>query len=132
VPAVLKDCNSRFLDGKSQWKVQNAKWKSSSQNQAGAFDFDLAVSFHFLAHKTAPYGLFALELVTFHCCSIAVPFFLPRIAPVVITVAFPEAEFVTVQELQTVDPFGTLPDVQVRNHQAQRTAVFDWQRFTLE
>ena len=48
----------------------------------------------------------------------------PRVAAIVVAVALPEAGFVVVEQLQTGDPLGALPEVEVRDQQTGRAAVF--------
>ena len=49
----------------------------------------------------------------------------PRVAPVVVAVAFPEAGLVVVEHAQPGDPLRALPEVEVRHEQPRRAAVLD-------
>src|SRR5215472_12617748 len=60
----------------------------------------------------------------------AIPLFLPRIAFVVIAADFPESRAILRQELDAVPPFGTLPELPVRNDDAHGPAMFAGQRFS--
>src|SRR5262245_26174530 len=59
---------------------------------------------------------------------LAVALFLPGIGVVVVAVALPEAELVVVEELEAADPFGALPEVALRNQQAERVAMLGLER----
>src|SRR3954451_12173400 len=52
----------------------------------------------------------------------------PRVAPVVVAVALPEARLVMVEQGQPGDPLGALPEVEVRDQQSHRAAVLDRKR----
>ncbi len=52
----------------------------------------------------------------------------PGIAVVVIAADFPEAGMVAGRELDLADPFGALPEVEVRHHKPHRPAVVERQR----
>lgn len=51
------------------------------------------------------------------------PLFLPRIAAHVIPLPLPKTRLVVLVERQAVTPFGTLPEIQVRNQQSRRSPV---------
>src|SRR5439155_1468790 len=55
----------------------------------------------------------------------------PRVAVVVVAVAFPEPRLVVILELQAGDPFRALPEVQVRHQQPGRAPVLDRQGVSL-
>src|SRR5438105_10413679 len=61
--------------------------------------------------------------VTSVAAFLAVTLFLPRIAVIVVPVAFPESGPITTQELEPGHPLGALPEVQVGKEQPQRPAV---------
>src|SRR5690606_20496419 len=61
-----------------------------------------------------------------------VPFLAPGVATVVVAVPLPETRLVVVHELHAGHPLGALPEVQVRNQQPYRSAVFDRQRRAVE
>jgi len=52
----------------------------------------------------------------------------PRIAVHVVAVPFPVSRFILRQKLEAADPLGTLPAVELRDHQAQRTAMLRLER----
>src|SRR5271165_1611029 len=52
----------------------------------------------------------------------------PRVAISVITVAFPEAETIFVEQHEAADPFHAFPSVKVRNDEAEGAAVFGGKR----
>src|SRR6266851_4656230 len=52
----------------------------------------------------------------------------PRVAVVVVAVAFPEPRLVVVLELQAGDPFRALPEVEVRHNHAGRPPVLERER----
>ena len=58
--------------------------------------------------------------------------FLPGVGVVVVAVALPEAELVVVEELQATDPLAALPEVALRDDQAQRIAVLRLERLAVE
>src|SRR5450756_857502 len=57
--------------------------------------------------------------------------FLPRVGVVVVAVALPEAADVVVQELEPPDPLRALPEVALRNNEAERVAVLRIERLAL-
>src|SRR5688500_16695579 len=58
----------------------------------------------------------------------AVAFFEPRVAAVVVAEGLPEPGLVALDESNTADPFGALPEVQVRHHEPCRAAVLRRER----
>src|SRR3954453_18126607 len=57
-----------------------------------------------------------------------VPLLGPGVASVVVAVALPEPGLVLRHQRQARDPFGALPEVQVRHQQSDRTPVLGGQR----
>src|SRR5690242_4330057 len=55
----------------------------------------------------------------------------PWVAPVVVSVALPETLLIMIKQGQPGDPFRALPEVQMRNEQADGTTVVDRQRLAL-
>jgi hypothetical protein len=60
-----------------------------------------------------------------------VPLFLPVIGVVVVAVALPEARLVVVEQLEPAQPLGALPEVAIRNDQAQRSPVVGRERLAV-
>src|SRR3954447_457344 len=58
--------------------------------------------------------------------------FLPRVGVVVVAVPLPEAELVVVEELQAADPLAALPEVLLRDEEAERVAVLQLERLAVE
>src|SRR5262249_40780766 len=56
----------------------------------------------------------------------------PRVATVVVAVALPEPLLVVVEQAQTADPLGALPEVQVRHQEPGRAAVLTSQRASVD
>ena len=63
---------------------------------------------------------------------LAVSLFLPGVGVVVVAVALPEAELVVVEELEAAQPLGALPEVALRDEQAQRVAVLGLELLAVE
>src|SRR5690242_9981902 len=63
---------------------------------------------------------------------LAEAFFLPRIGVVVVAVALPEAELIVIEELETADPLGALPEIPLRYEQAERVTMFGLERLAVE
>src|SRR6266852_4156866 len=60
-----------------------------------------------------------------------VPFLLPGVGVVVIAAPLPEAGAVMLHELEAVQPFGALVEVEFGNDQAHGAAVFGFQFFSV-
>src|SRR6266576_86592 len=58
--------------------------------------------------------------------------FLPGVGVVVVAVALPETELVVVEELETADPLGALPEVALGNEEPERVAVLPLERLAAE
>src|SRR5215203_5128310 len=58
--------------------------------------------------------------------------FLPGIGVVVVAVALPEAEAVGRRQLEAPDPLRALPEVALRDDEAERVAVLQLERLALE
>ena len=65
-------------------------------------------------------------------CLLRVPLFLPGVGVVVVAVALPEAELVVVEELEAPDPLGALPEVALRDEEAERPAVLLLERLPVK
>src|SRR5260370_10081996 len=59
-----------------------------------------------------------------------VPFFFPWITVVVIAKRLPEARFILIDQSETPDPFGTLPEVEMGNKQPRRSTVLRCERLS--
>ena len=57
---------------------------------------------------------------------------LPRVAVVVVAGGLPEPRAALDQELESAQPFGALPEVQVRNQKSRRPAVLGVERLAVE
>src|SRR3974377_793056 len=66
-----------------------------------------------------------------HAGGLRVALFLPRVAVDVIAVHLPEAGLVAVHEDDAAHPLRALPEVQLRDDQAQRPSVLLRQRFAV-
>src|SRR4051795_5387172 len=64
--------------------------------------------------------------------SLAEALFLPRVGVVVVAVALPEAELVVVEELEAADPLAALPEVALRDDEAERISVLELERLAAE
>src|SRR4051812_32001821 len=64
--------------------------------------------------------------------TVAEALFLPRVGVVVVAVPLPEAELVVVEELEPPDPLGALPEVALRDQEAERVAVLELERLAAE
>src|SRR5580693_517341 len=93
-----------------QFKTKN---KPASRSDSGYRYFSCLTSFS-LSRSTAGVALL-----------------FPRIAVGVIAVAFPEAEAVVVEELKPAHPLHTFPGIEMRDDEAQRTAMFGRQGFAV-
>ena len=55
----------------------------------------------------------------------------PGIAVIVVAAHFPEARLVEHRELDALDPLGALPEIELRDHDAQRPAMFPADRLAV-
>src|SRR3954471_15116024 len=79
-----------------------------------------------------PWILVSILIRATRASAVAEALFLPRVGVVILAVPLPEAELVVVEELEPADPLGALPEVALRDEEAERVAVLELERLATE